>query len=234
MQLATPIRYLRLHVDEARGGFGSGQQLYVFRKPDAEMMIPGDINHDNRIDENDFTSYMNYTGLRQGDGDFEGYISRGDLNQNGLIDAYDISTVGIELESGVSSKRVPAVAGTVSVTADKKQVNAGDIVTLTVKGKGLVSVNALSFAIPYDATLWEYVGIDAAGMKEMRNLTYDRLHTSGQKALYPTFVNCGEHPYLEGDTDLLTIRFRAKQKGKVNLTSQDGMILDKYLNVINW
>ncbi|MBO4800783.1 MAG: discoidin domain-containing protein [Bacteroidaceae bacterium] len=231
---ATPIRYLRLHVEEARGGFGSGQQLYVFRVPDAEMMIPGDLNHDNRIDENDFTSYMNYTGLRQGDGDFEGYISRGDLNQNGLIDAYDISTVGIELESGVSSKRVPSVAGNISVTADKKQVSAGDIVTLTVHGTGLQSVNALSFAIPYDATLWEYVGIDAAGMKEMRNLTYDRLHTNGQKALYPTYVNCGEHPYLEGDADLLTIRFRAKQKGKVNLTPQDGMILDKYLNVINW
>ena len=232
--VSTSIRYLRLHVDESRGGFGSGQQIYVFRNPDAEMMIPGDINHDGRIDENDFTSYMNYTGLRQGDGDFEGYISRGDLNQNGLIDAYDISTVGIELESGVSSKRVPPVSGTVTVSTDKKQVNAGDIVTLIVKGTTLQSVNALSFAIPYDATLWEYAGIDAAGMKEMRNLTYDRLHTNGQKALYPTFVNCGEHPYVEGDADLLTIRFRAKQKGKVNLTPQDGMILDKYLNVIRW
>ena len=231
---SEPLRYLRFHVEESRGGFGSGQQIYVFRNPEAETMIPGDINHDNRIDENDFTSYMNYTGLRQGDGDFEGYISRGDLNQNGLIDAYDISTVGIELESGVSSRRVAPVAGSVTVTPDKKQVNAGDVVTLTVSGQGLVSVNALSFALPYDATQWEYVGIEAAGMKEMRNLTYDRLHTNGQKALYPTFVNCGEHPYLEGDTTLMVIRFRAKQKASVNLVPQDGMILDKYLSVINW
>ena len=225
-------RYLRIHVEESRGGFGSGQQIYVFRVPGSEMMIPGDINHDNRIDENDFTSYMNYTGLRQGDGDFEGYISRGDLNQNGLIDAYDISAVGIELESGVSSRRVPAVVGEVSVTADKTQANAGDIVTLTVKGKGLQSVNALSLALPYDATLWEYVGVEASGMKEMRNLTCDRLHTNGQKALYPTFVNCGEHPYLEGDATLLTIRFRPKQKTKVTLKAQDGMIVDKYMNTI--
>ena len=70
-------------------------------------------------------------------------------------------------------------------------------------------------------------------MKEMRNLTYDRLHTNGQKALYPTFVNCGEHPYL-ADGTLLTIQFRAKQKGKVDLAVQDGMIVDKYLNVIHW
>ena len=71
-------------------------------------------------------------------------------------------------------------------------------------------------------------------MKEMRNLTYDRLHTNGQKALYPTFVNCGEHPYLEGDATLMTIRFRAKQKTRVSLKAQDGMILDKYMNVVDW
>ena len=33
---------------------------------------------------------------------------------------------------------------------------------------------------------------------------------------------------------ILTIRFRAKKKTRVNLTPKDGMILDKYLNVINW
>lgn len=227
-------RYLRIHIDEARGGFGSGQQLYIFRVEGSEMYIPGDINHDKRIDENDFTSYMNYTGLRRGDGDYEGYISRGDLNQNGLIDAYDISAVGIELESGVSSRKVPAVAGNVLVTSDKKQVNAGDVVTLTVRGKGLQSVNAISLAIPYDATRWEYAGIEPVGTKEMRNLTYDRLHSNGQKALYPTFVNCGEHPYAEGETDLMTIRFRAKQRGKMDLQAQDGMLVDKYLNVVKW
>ena len=195
-------------------------------------MIPGDINHDNRIDENDLTSYMNYTGLRKGDGDFEGYISRGDLNQNGLIDAYDISNVAIELESGVSNRHVELVAGTLTISADKKQVNAGDIVTLTVTGCGLRSVNALSFALPYDATRWEYLDTNASGILEMRNLTYDRLHSNGQKALYPTFINCGEHPTLEGDQTIFSIRFRAKQKSAVSFVPQDGMILDKYLNVI--
>lgn len=233
-QTSKPARYLRLHVEESRGGFGSGQQLYVFRNPEAEMYIPGDINHDNRIDENDLTSYMNYMGLRRGDGDYEGYISRGDLNQNGLIDAYDASAVGLELESGVSSRRVPEVAGRILVRADKTQVNAGEIVTLTVTGKGLQSVNALSFALPYDVNDFEYVGIDAPGMLEMRNLTNDRLHSNGQKALYPTFVNCGERPYVEGDGVLMKIRFRARQKARVSLKAQDGMIVDKYLNVINW
>ena len=223
-------RYLRIHVSEAVGNFGSGQEMYVFRVDGSDYYIPGDVNHDNRIDENDLTSYMNYTGLRSGDPDFEGYMNQGDLDKNGLIDAYDISAVAIELESGVSSRRVPAIEGEITVKADKQAVKAGETVRLTVSGKGMVSVNAISLAIPYDATRWEYVGIDAGGAKEMRNLTYDRLHSNGQKALYPTFVNCGEHPYLEGDADIMTITFKAKAAGKVDLQTQDIIIVDKYLN----
>ena len=233
LNTSATIRYIRMHVEDARGSFGSGQQLYVFRKEGTEVMIPGDINHDNHVDENDMTSYMNYNGLRRGDGDFEGYISNGDLNRNGLIDAYDISAVAIELEAGVSSQHVDPIAGTVTVTADKTTAKAGDIITLRVRGKGLVSANAISFAIPYDATKYEYVGVQAKGTKEARNLTIDRLHTNGQKALYPTFINCGEKPYFEDGT-LLEIRFRAKHKGTVTLTPQDGMLVDKFLNVLTF
>ena len=189
-------RFIRLQVTEAVGNFGSGQQIYVFRVPDSEYYIPGDINQDGKLDENDLTSYMNYTGLREGDGDFGGYISKGDLNHNGLIDAYDISAVAVELENGVSGRKVPAVAGSVSMKADKTQYNAGDDVWVTLTGKGLTSVNAISLAIPYDAATLEYVGVEAPNLSHMYNMVYDRLHTNGQKALYPTFVNLGEKPYL--------------------------------------
>ncbi|HRN47458.1 MAG TPA: discoidin domain-containing protein, partial [Niabella sp.] len=80
------VRYIKLDVTEAVGNFGSGKELYVFKVPGTESYLPGDINNDKLIDANDLTSYMNYVGLRSGDGDFEGYISKGDLNQNGLID----------------------------------------------------------------------------------------------------------------------------------------------------
>lgn len=227
-------RFVRFHVTEAVGGFGSGYQMYVFRVPGSEFYIPGDINKDGRIDENDLTSYMNYTGLRKGDGDFEGYISKGDLNQNGLIDAYDISAVAIELESGVSSRQVPVVEGTITVTSDKQSFNAGDELTLSVAGKGMKSVNALSMCLPYDANQFEYVGVQAEGVAQMFNMTYDRLHTDGHKALYPTFVNLGEQPYTEGDKVLFTIKLRAKQKGKFSLKHTDGMIVDKYQNVVKF
>ena len=226
-------RYVRISVKEAVGNFGSGHQFYIFRVADSEWFIPGDINKDKRIDENDLTSYMNYTGLRKGDGDFD-YISQGDLNQNGLIDVYDISAVATELESGVSSRKVAEVSGKVSVKADKSQYAAGEDIYVTVSGKDLVSVNGLSLCIPYDANVYEYVGIDNKNISQMYNMTYDRLHTNGQKALYPTFVNLGEQPYAEGNMDLVTIHFRAKQKTKFTLQAKDGMLVDKYQNVVTF
>lgn len=226
-------RYVRISVTKARGDFGSGQELYIFRKPGSDFFIPGDINQDGKLDENDLTSYMNYTGLRQGDGDFEGYISKGDLNGNGLIDAYDISAVAVELEGGVSDRKVDDVAGSVNGSTNQATYKAGDEVLFTLTGKGLKSVNALSLCIPYDANELEYVGVEPAeSLQQMYNMTYDRLHTNGQKALYPTFVNLGDQHPLEGDGVFLTIKFRAKRAGKVQLKVKDGMLVDKYMNTV--
>ena len=221
-------RYVRLHVTSAVGNFGSGVQIYVFRQPGAPWYIPGDINQDGRIDENDLTSYMNYTGLRQGDGDFAGYISKGDLNGNGLIDAFDISAVATELEGGIYGEPKGELKGTVTVEADKKQYVAGETVTLTVTGKGLQGVNALSMCLPYDATQMEYVGVEPLAVKDMYNMTYDRLHTSGQKALYPTFVNLGMQNLIEGDVELMRITFKARQNTKWNGKMTDGLLVSRY------
>lgn len=224
-------RYIKLSVTDGAGGYGSGRELYVFKVPGSESYIPGDINQDKLVDENDLTSYMNYTGLRRGDSDFEGYISKGDLNNNGLIDAYDISAVTTRLESGVSKRQIPAVSGEIIAVPSKKAYEKGETVEIRVSGKGLRSVNALSFALPYDPQVLEYVGVDMPGMKEMRNLTYDRLHTNGTKALYPTFVNVGEKEYLEGDSELFTVKFKAKSAFRFNLQPIDGILVDKFLNM---
>ena len=228
------MRFIKIGVAKAVGNFGSGRELYVFRVPGSESYIPGDLNIDGKIDENDLTSYMNYTGLRQGDGDFEGYISKGDLNLNGLIDAYDISHVAVKLEDGIEPGQSASLAGQVTVTANKKVYNAGETIEIQVKGTGLHDVNALSFALPYNSQEMEYLGTEAQGMKAMRDLTYDRLHTSGQKALYPTFVNLGDKETLEGDVELLTIRFKAKSKFTLKLNAIDGLLVDKQLNTLDF
>ena len=169
--------------------------------------------------------------MRKGDKDFEGYVSKGDVNGNGLIDAYDISVVATQLKSGVSSKQVPAVSGNISIIADKKMYKAGETITLTVKGKNLVSLNALSFALPYSASEYEFIGVDVKDMGKMENITKDRLHSDGSKVLYPTFVNMGEQPAVEGTHDLFTIKLKAKKACKPAFKLNQLMMVDKFLRV---
>lgn len=102
---APTARYIKLNVTEGVGDYGSGREIYVFKVPGTESYLPGDINNDGKIDRNDLTSYINYTGLRKGDSDFEGYISNGDINKNGLIDAYDISVVATSWKTKPTSRR---------------------------------------------------------------------------------------------------------------------------------
>lgn len=228
---APEAQYVKMTVEETKEGQGSGTEMYVFKVPGSRVQKPGDINNDNKVDDNDFTSYMNYCGLRKGDKDFEGYVSNGDINRNGLIDAYDISVVATQLKSGVGSKDIPSVGGNVTIVADKKQYATGDEVTLTVKGKDLVSLNALSFALPYNPGELEYQGVTPLNMMQMENITRDRLHSDGEKVLYPTFVNIGEQKYVEGTKDLFVIKFKAKKAFRPVFKMGKLMMVDKFLRV---
>lgn len=227
-------RYIKLHVTEAAGNYGSGRELYVFKVPGTESYLPGDINNDGKIDSNDLTSYMNYTSLRKGDADFD-YVSAGDINRNELIDAYDISVVATQLEDGIEDPGQEKVSGQLTISLDKTQaIQAGDTVRVLVKGMDLCAVNALSFALPYDQQNFEFVGVETQGMAQMENLTYDRLHTNGQKVLYPTFVNLGDKPVLSGSEDLFILTFQAKRKAKFTLNPTDGLLIDKNLNTLKF
>lgn len=227
----TPsARYLKLSVDSGSGDYGSGREMYVFKVPGTPSYIPGDINNDGKVDANDLTSYTNYTGLRRGDADFEGYISNGDINKNGLIDAYDISNVATQLDGGVESYDTLELAGGIELSSSKKSYNKGEIIEFVVKGVDLQSVNALSFALPYNPQDYEFVGVQELGVAGMDNLSNDRLHTNGEKALYPTFVSIGDRASLNGTQDLFVIKFKAKRKLDFSLKLIDGILVDKGLN----
>lgn len=227
-------RYVRIRVTKAVGDYGSGREIYVFRVPGSESYIQGDVNNDGKVDGNDLTSYMNYTGLRLGDSDFEGYISRGDIDGNNMIDAYDISVAATQLEGGVQPSDEEHVAGEVILSANGMSFKAGDEVKIRVSGRGMKAVNALSFALPYDQQSYDFVGIEAVAVKGMENLTNDRLHTDGEKVLYPTFVNVGDKPAVEGDVELFVIRLKAKGDVQFDLKARNGVLVDKNLNRVTF
>ena len=175
---------------------------------------------------------MNYTGLREGDADF-GYISSGDINGNGLIDAYDISTVATRLNGGIEDFGPDSllIGGMITAHLPKQQYKVGEVVELEIKGHDLAAVNAFSFALLYDQQDFEYAGIEPVHLKQMENLTYDRLHTNGRKSLYPTFVNLGDQETLDGNELLFIIRLKAKRNAKFIPSVTDIILVDKRLEV---
>ncbi len=227
-------RYLKLEVTKATGNFGSGREMYVFKVPGTESYLQGDINNDKKLDRNDLTSYMNYTGLRKGDGDFEGYISNGDINKNGLIDAYDISVAATQIEGVAKAKKDEKLSGKLTLATAKQSYTKGEIIEIQVKAEDFSAVNALSFALPYEVQDYEFVGIQPLNMEKTENFTYDRLHSDRSKVLYPTFVNVGDQPTLNGSQILFVIKLRAKHNLKFNLKASEGLLVDKALNTVKF
>lgn len=226
-------RYIKLAVTETVGNYGSGREIYVFKVPGTATYLCGDINNDGKIDNNDLTSYMNYTGLRKGDGDFEGYISNGDINLNGLIDAYDISMVTTQLSGGIDEDEASSeIGGHLEISTEKSTYDKDETIEITVKGVDLKAVNALSFALPYDQQKYEFIGMQPIHLEEMENLTYDRLHSNGDKVLYPTFVNIGDKSVLEDSDDLFILKFKAKQKVTFDLQMNSGLLVNQRMNSV--
>ncbi len=229
------VRYIKISVNDASNNYGSGSELYVFKVAGTASILPGDINDDHKIDNNDLTSYMNYTGLKKGDADFDGYISKGDINKNGLIDAYDISLVASQLNGGVKTTDSAAkVSGTLQISTAKQSYKKGETVEIVIKGNNLANVNAVSFALPYNQQDFEFTGVQILKIGVMENLTYDRLHSDGSKVLYPTFVNVGNKPTLYGSEDLFIIKLKAKQDVTFYLKPTDGILVNKSLEYINF
>ena len=133
-------------------------------------------------------------------------------------------------EKKPAAKKVEKVAGTIKISTAKQNYNKDEIIEIRVKGNDLRSVNAISFALPYNQQDYEFIGVELQNMQEMENLTNDRLHTNGVKALYPTFVNIGNKESLEGNPDLFILKFKAKHKLKFDLKAQDGILVDKNLS----
>lgn len=111
-----------MEVNNSFKNYASGNESYIFKVPDSVSLLPSDINNDQKIDMNDFTSYINYTGLKKGDSYFEGYISNGDLNKNGFIDAFDISNVAIKIDGDSNNEELKQLQGSISNLSLKTEI----------------------------------------------------------------------------------------------------------------
>jgi len=142
--------------------------------------------------------------------------------------------VATQLAGGADHNEIKKVGGKITLSTARQSFSKGEAFDVVVKGDSLSSVNALSFALPYNSSDYEFVGVKPLNMKQMDNLTNDRLHTNGEKVLYPTFLNIGNKESLEGTFDLFILKFKARKNLKFDLKMSDGLLVDKDLNIIKF
>ena len=94
------------------------------------------------------------------------------------------------------------------------------------------AINALNLILPYSEKEMTFTRIEPLAVKDMQNMTNDRLHKDGSKVLYPTFVNIGDQPILNGDTPLFVIHFKALRHVKLPQVKFDALLVSKSLETI--
>jgi hypothetical protein len=118
--------------------------------------------------------------------------------------------------------------------SDKQVYRPGEEIILTVTGKQMQGINALSTIIPYNESEMQFVSIEPKAVSEMKNMTNDRLHSNGDKVLYPTFVNVGNQHTLADDAELFVIHFKALRPVNTKTLKMNGMLVDRSLNTKNF
>ncbi|MBF0776735.1 hypothetical protein BVE84_04785 [Streptococcus azizii] len=225
-------RYVRLNVTatagnsaEAANTFVSGQELFVFKKDGTKARVVGDVTADGTIDSNDITSLINYAGLRRNkDNDFEGYVEVADLNKNNVIDAYDIYYVTSQLGEG--DKISGPVGGRLVWSSDRDRVGAGEEFTVSLTGKGLANIEAITAALPIDKELYEVVGqvVVAPDVSTMQNFSTVRTHGDKSIEAFVLLSNRRDNPTIHGDKAIASIRLRAKRATDVVLTFEQALL----------
>lgn len=206
-------RYLKLTVKNSTGGFLQAYEIRPFKVDNAKAQLPGDGNNSGAIDDNDLIFYQNYMGITPDDSDYE-YVTKsiiGDIDGNQMIDGYDISYVARQLGNPVDdATAATGVEGKIELIPSKTDIKAGDVITVDVYGIGLKNVNAFSVEIPVDKDQFRTSAASATiSSMFMKNLSQERIHSSGKVDNYVSFVNIGKQDLINGTGSIAKITVTA-------------------------
>ena len=229
----TPInaRYFKIITKESIGNFLTMREFRPYKVDGTNGKVVGDWNNSGDIDDGDLTFLQNYTGLTTVDADWPGYVSAADLNNNGVIDAYDIAYVASKLKGGVVESNAQ-MAGDLMLVPSKTELKAGETFTVDVIGTGLSDVNAFSAAIPLDSNKYEMVGTPTSTIltSTMENLSKVRKHSDGSQDIYTVFTNVGNAMKLKGTDSVARITLKAKVDTIWDMELTHGLIVDSKMN----
>lgn len=200
-----------------RGGFVSGNEIQIVKIAGVKKRVPGDINNDGQINAADVQTLKQYAGLNSDDAAFAENARPGDVNGSGVVDAYDANFIMGQLGTTPAGADSSLPSGSITLATDKTTYNPGDTVTVSVIGRNLANVNAISLSLPVNTKVATITGITAGDMTSgMENLSRVVTHDDGTVEAFFMFANEGEKARLTGDGILGTITLKMAEAPTVN------------------
>ncbi|MFQ8705140.1 MAG: discoidin domain-containing protein [Thomasclavelia sp.] len=221
-------RFVRFYIKNSYSYYSGAAEISIYKEEGSGTKVVGDYNEDGQIDESDLIFFENYAGVKEGATMWESQVKKADLNQNGYIDAYDISFVSSQIDGGIVPTR-KHINGEIILEPSVKEVKKGETFTIDVMANRFADINAFNFEIPYDTSKYEVVSLPEAvdSISEMRNFS---INFEKEGYLSVSFANVGNKSRINGNGKLATIEFKAKEDSIIALSGQNGLIVDSRLN----
>lgn len=204
-------RFLKAEAIECKGNKFATHEMPVYKKEGTKGFAVGSTNGNATVTEGDYTNMKNYLGTSVKDGsNFTDQIQKrcGDINMNGIYDVYDYAYTMFHLDDGTTMTGKPE--GSIALVPESESVKAGETFTMTVLAKGALNVNAFGKVIDYNPAKLEFVSIEGNdSVKQMENLTVNKVYSDGTAYVNLAFANRGNKKLYNGSDELAVITMKA-------------------------
>ena len=226
-------RYIRVTITDSVGGFGSAREFRPYKKDKTEGWVVGKNISDGaegEIGEDDLNFFASYMGVDETDSAWD-QVMKGDINYNGVIDAYDLMYVASHLGDEPLEETGQSIEGSLDVRPSKLKLEKGEQFTVDIIGSDLQDINAFGLELTLDTSKFKLVddGISATDASE-HMLNYS--NRNGQRIM-AAFSNKGLQPTLEGDETIATITLEAREDTEFDASITRSLLLNTSFDTID-
>src|SRR5699024_1018416 len=174
-----------------------------------------------------FASYM---GVDETDSAWD-QVMKGDINYNGVIDAYDLMYVASHLGDEPLEETGQSINGSLDVRPSKLQLEKGEEFTVDIVGSDLQDINAFGLELTLDTSKFKLAedGISSTDASE-HMLNYSK--RNGQRMMV-AFSNKGSQSTLEGDETVATITLEAREDAEFDGEITRSLLLNTSFDTID-
>ncbi|MCJ0932450.1 discoidin domain-containing protein [Virgibacillus halodenitrificans] len=225
-------RYIKITVTESVGGFGSAREFRPYKKDKTEGWVVGkniSDGTDGQLGEDDLNFFGSYMGVDETDSAWN-QVLRGDINFNGVIDAYDLMYVAGHLGEEPLEGTGESIKGSLDVRPSKMQLDKGESFTVDVIGNDLQDINAFGLELTLDTSKYKLVegGIKATDATN-HMLNYSK---QNKQRMMVAFSNKGAQSTLEGSKTVATLTLVAREDTTFDATISRSLLLNTSFETI--